>query len=148
MQSTFVSKGPCSPPVAISTQGDLMLQAQGTEARLENHRLHHRRGNSKTAWETKCSPRTVERDRSSRTRPTLVPWMDTSRGFAFVGVEIIDGFTCHLCPSGQEHPLFSNVPLLKPHIWKRGSVTAACSSTFQEKGSQHFSSCPFQGRKF
>lgn len=38
-----------------------MLQAQGMEPWLENHRLHQRRGNSRTAWETKCSPHMLER---------------------------------------------------------------------------------------
>lgn len=38
-----------------------MLQAQGMEARLENRRLRHKRGNSKTAWETKWSLHVLQR---------------------------------------------------------------------------------------
>lgn len=38
--------------------------------------------------------------------------MDTSSGFVFVGVEIVNGFTPQLCLFGQERPLFSNVPQL------------------------------------
>lgn len=75
-----------------------MLQAQGKEARLESHRLHQRRGNS--LGDQTLSSHTGEREISLRPWPTLVPWMDTSSGFAFVGVEIVDGFTPQLCSLG------------------------------------------------
>lgn len=78
-------------------------------------------------------------------------WTSAS-GFAFVGVEIVDGFSPHLYSFGQEDPLFSNIPQLSlcwnPTFGSGGPSLPSCSFTFQEKGPQHFSSCPFQSRKF